>query len=204
MRSRPSPGLPNSPTSGLRNSLSVYNPIAPWPRGAATKGTIVYDSVYGNTELVARMLAQVLEEEGHSAEVVRAKDALRRPVTGDILFLGSPTRLGTMTGRMRKVVSRLDPEAWGGRSVAAFDTGMQGIIDEDGASAAAKMHDIARSRGVRVHTPVLKVGVVSIRGPLSPRWEDMVRAYVREVLSSAAGREGQAGRHDTRSHGKPS
>ena len=150
------------------------------------------------------MFALVLEEEGHSAEVVRAKDALRRPVTGDILFLGSPTRFGTMTGRMKKVVSRLDPGTWSGKSVAAFDTGMQGIIDKDGASAAAKMHDIARSRGVKVHTPVLKVGVVSIKGPLSPRWEDLVRAYVREVITSAEDPERQAGQYDKASHGKPS
>lgn len=150
------------------------------------------------------MLALALEEEGHSAEIVRAKEALRRPVTGDLLFLGSPTRLGTMTGRMKKVVSRLDPQTWSGKSVAAFDTGMQGIIDKGGASAAAKMHDIARSKGVKVHTPVLKVGVVSIKGPLSPRWEDLVRAYVREVLASAEGRERQAGQRDNGSHGKPS
>lgn len=131
------------------------------------------------------MLARALEEAGHSAELVRARDALKRPVSGDVLFLGSPTRFGTMTGRMKKVLRRIDPQVWGSRPVAAFDTGMQGVIDKDGASAAAKMHDIARSRGVRVHTPVLKVGVTTIRGPLSPGWEEAVRAYVMEILASA-------------------
>jgi flavodoxin len=149
------------------------------------RGVIVYDSVYGNTEQVARMLAGAFEAEGHPARLVRAKDALRQPVSGDFLVLGSPTRFGTMTGRMKKVVRSLDPAAWGQRPVAAFDTEMQGIIDKDGASAAAKIHDVARSKGIRVHTPVLKVGVVTIRGPLSPDSEKLIGAYVREFVSVA-------------------
>jgi flavodoxin len=148
------------------------------------RGVIVYDSIYGNTEHVARMLAEAFEAEGHPARLVRAKDALRQPLSGDFLVLGSPTRFGTMTGRMKKVVSRLDPSVWGQRPVAAFDTEMQGIMDKDGASAAAKMHDVARSKGVKVHTPVLKVGVVSIRGPLSPDSQKLIAAYVRELVAA--------------------
>lgn len=151
------------------------------------KGVIIYDSIYGNTELVARMLSKALEAEGHSAQLVRAKDALRIPVSGDLLFLGSPTRVGTMTRRMRKVVRRLDPRTWGQRPVAVFDTEMQDVIEKEGASAAAKMHDLARARGIPVHTPVLKVGVVGIRGPLSSGSDKAVEAYVREVLSSVKG-----------------
>lgn len=150
-----------------------------------TRTAVVYDTVYGNTELVAEIIARTLEAEGHTVRLVRAKDALRGRVEGDLLFLGSPTRIGTMTGRMKKVVRRLDPDLWVRRPVAVFDTEMQGVIDEGGASAAAKMHDIARSKGIKVHTPVLKVGVDGMRGPLSKGSDTAVEAYVREVLHMA-------------------
>lgn len=131
------------------------------------------------------MIARTLEAEGHTVRLVRAKAALKGRVEGDLLFLGSPTRIGTMTGRMKKVVRRLDPDLWGRRPVAVFDTEMQGVIEAGGASAAAKMHDIARSKGINVHTPVLKVGVDGMRGPLSKGSDRAVEAYVKEVLHLA-------------------
>jgi len=148
------------------------------------KAVIVYDSVYGNTELVAKSIAKALEAAGHTPRLVHVRDA-KGGVEGDILMMGSPTRIGTMTGRMKRFLKRMDGGTWGGKPVAAFDTEMQGMIEKDGASAAAKMHDLARKKGVRVHTPVLKVGVSEIRGPLSPGWEAGVEAYVKEFLAAA-------------------
>lgn len=150
-----------------------------------TKGVVVYDSVYGNTELVAKMIADALEARGHSAVLVRAKDALGSAVEGDVLFMGSPTRMGAMTGKMRKFLKRVDAARWSGKPAAAFDTEMQDVIEKDGASAAAKIHDLARSRGIKVYTPVLKVGVTGIKGPLAPGSEEAVGAYVEEFLGSA-------------------
>jgi hypothetical protein len=60
------------------------------------------------------------------------------------------------------------------------------VIDANGASAAAKIHDIARSEGFRVHTPVLKVGVQGIKGPLSSNADEIVAAYVKEFLATLA------------------
>ncbi len=148
------------------------------------KGVIVYDSVYGNTELVAKMIAARLEAEGHSAQLLRVRDALKGRLEGDFMFMGSPTRLGSMTGRMRRFIKGIDWDSWGKRPVAAFDTEMDEVIAKDGASAAAKMHDLARSKGAKVHTPVLKVGVVAVRGPLSPGSEAGIGAYVSEFMSS--------------------
>lgn len=148
------------------------------------KAVIVYDSVFGNTELVAKTIAKTLESSGHSPLLVRARDA-KGGVEGDLLFVGSPTRIGTMTGRMRRFLKRIDSGTWGRRPVAAFDTEMQGVLEDEGASAAAKMHDIARKRGIRVYTPVLKVGVSDVKGPLSPGSEAAVEAYVKEFLAAA-------------------
>jgi len=149
------------------------------------KAVVVYDSVYGNTESVAKSIARHIEASGHTAEVLRAKDAIRANVDGELLVVGSPTRMGTMTGKMKRFLKQMDAAPLKGSTVAAFDTEVQDVIEKNGASAAAKMHDIARSRGLKVHTPVLKVGVTGIRGPLAQGWEASVEAYVVELLRSA-------------------
>ena len=131
---------------------------------------------------MAEEIARALEAEGHSVRLVRAKAALKERLEGDMLFLGSPTRIGSMTGRMKKFLKRMDPGPWRDRPVATFDTEMQDVMEKDGASAAAKMRDIARSRGLTVHLPVLKVGVAGVKGPLSPGSERAVDAHVSEFL----------------------
>ncbi len=162
------------------------------------KGIIVYDSVYGNTELAAKRIAESLEAEGHSAEVIHVKEAGRHRTEGDILFIGSPTRMGGMTRGARRFVKGFDKAYWGTRPVAAFDTEMVEVIQKEGASAAAKIHDLARTRGVKVFSPVLKVGVTGIRGPLADGADEVIGAYVKEFVASmrspdAAGPTGVAG-----------
>lgn len=149
------------------------------------KCVVVYDSVYGNTELVAKGIAECFEAEGHSAMLLRAKDARKESLEGDMLFIGSPTRIGTMTGRTKRFIKGMDWGAWGKKPVATFDTEIQDVIAKGGAGAAAKMHDLAKSKGANVHTPVLKVGVTGIRGPLSPESGKSIEAYVKEFLESA-------------------
>lgn len=146
------------------------------------KAVIVYDSVYGNTETVAKMISKSLESMGHVAELVRAKDAAKATPEGDVIIFGSPTRMGTMTGKMKRFLKKMDAGPWESKAAATFDTEVQDVIDKDGASAAAKMHDMVRAKGLKVHTPVLKVGVTGIRGPLSAGWESDVEAYVAEFL----------------------
>lgn len=157
------------------------------------KAVIVYDSVYGNTASVADMISKSMESMGHSVELVRAKDAAHSHLDGDVLIVGSPTRMGTMTGRMKRFLKKMDADPWTGKYAAAFDTEVQEVIEKNGASAAAKMHDVLRAKGLRVHTPVLKVGVTGIRGPLSAGADAVVEAYVAELLKWAGATAGSAG-----------
>lgn len=148
---------------------------------------VVYDSAYGNTRGVAELIGERLRARGHDAQVLHARDAAKVETDFDMLFVGSPTRMGTMTRKTRRFLRKLDVGRWGQRLVVAFDTEMAEVIRDNGASAAAKIHDLARSRGMRVHTPVLKVGVKGMRGPLADDAGETVEAYVAEVLAAAAG-----------------
>lgn len=148
----------------------------------------MYDSVYGNTELVAKAIAEALEAAGHHARTVRVKEALKARLDGDMLFVGSPTRIGTMTTRVRNFLRHMDVDPWLGKPVAVFDTEAEEFVEGSGATAASKMHDLAQSRGLSVHTPVLKVGVSGVKGPLSTGYNTVVEAYVREFLRAAGSR----------------
>jgi len=101
------------------------------------------------------------------------------------MFVGSPTRIGSMTRRTRKFLEGMDWAPWGKKPVAVFDTELEEVIEKDGASAASKMHDLAKSKGARVHTPVLKVGVTGTKGPLSADSDRVIEAYVKEFLTNA-------------------
>ncbi len=134
---------------------------------------------------MAKTIARTLEAAGHLVRLTRVKDALKTQAEGDILFVGSPTRIGTMTGRTRKLLEHMDVGPWRGKPVVAFDTEAQELLKGSGGGAAAKIHDLAVSRGLTVHTPVLRVGVSRIKGPLSTGSEGLVEAYVKEFLRSA-------------------
>lgn len=84
------------------------------------KAMIVYDSAYGNTEQIARAVAQGI---GTGAEVVRAGSVQPGQWAGlDLLIVGSPTQkfrpLPSVTNLL-KVISR---SSLNGVRVAAFDT----------------------------------------------------------------------------------
>lgn len=147
------------------------------------KCLVVYDSVYGNTKRVAESIADVLGRSGHAVQVLEVRDAIKSKLDADLMFIGSPTRMGDMTRKTRRFLKGIGAASWGQRPVAAFDTEMAEVIRNNGASAAAKIYDLARSKGMRVHTPVLKIGVTGMKGPLSPDAGAMIEAYVAEVLA---------------------
>ena len=134
---------------------------------------------------MAKAIARTLEAAGHPVRLMRVKDALKTQAEGDTLFVGSPTRIGTMTGRTWKLLKNMDVGPWRGKPVVAFDTEAQELLKGSGGGAAARIHDLAVSRGLTVHTPVLRVGVSGIKGPLSTGSEGLVEAYVKEFLRSA-------------------
>ncbi|MBK6870097.1 MAG: flavodoxin family protein [Kineosporiaceae bacterium] len=83
---------------------------------------VVYDSAYGNTEVVATAIADVLRS---SHEVVLYRVDLAAPealVPGDVLVVGSPTQGGRATPALDRFLAHLPDSVLEGLSVATFDT----------------------------------------------------------------------------------
>jgi len=84
------------------------------------KAMVVYDSLYGNTEKLARAIGGAI---GDEARVVRAGDvSLSELESVDLLVVGSPTQGGRPTKATQDLLNKVSESAVRGVKVAAFDT----------------------------------------------------------------------------------
>ena len=157
------------------------------------KAVIAVDSIFGNTRLVGEALKEELEKAGTEVEFVNLRTDFRVPSDGDLLLIGSPTRVAKMTGRSKKFVRKLDTKAWSGKTVVTFDTHMPLPDDPDERrkkmkwvepGAAGKLSDLVAKRGLKVHSPPLRCRVSDMKGPLMPGELDRAREYARQILAS--------------------
>ena len=88
------------------------------------KGIVLFDSVYGNTEKVARAIGEVLAQAG-DVQVLPVTELKSEHLTGlDLLVVGSPTQaFGPIQGT-KEFLKRLTGKQLHGGKVAAFDTRM--------------------------------------------------------------------------------
>ncbi|MBC7234314.1 MAG: flavodoxin family protein [Chloroflexi bacterium] len=86
------------------------------------KVLIIYDSVFGNTEQVARAMGEALRAQAE-VDVLRVGDVKPEHLTGlDALLVGSPTRAFRPTPETTKLLNGIPREGLKGVKVAAFDT----------------------------------------------------------------------------------
>jgi len=83
---------------------------------------VVYDSVFGNTEKVAREIGKALET-GGNVQTLRVTEVKMDQLSGlELLVVGSPTRGFRPTEGITGFLKRLPEEPLKGLKVAAFDT----------------------------------------------------------------------------------
>lgn len=158
------------------------------------KGTVVYDSYYGNTRQVAEAIADELRAEGHEAEVRSIRERHRTEPDGDVLFLGSPVRMGAVTGRAKRYVKNLDADYWNSRPLVVFTTTLN--LPDDASeekrqaqekydrAAGRKLRDLARSRGLMAVEQHLWAEVAGMKGPLTEEAIPKTKQFTRDVLES--------------------
>jgi len=84
------------------------------------KTLVVYDSVHGNTEKIAKAIGDAITGE---VQVLRAGEVNSSELkTFDLLFVGGPTHGGRPTQAIRDLLDKVPGNALQGTNVAAFDT----------------------------------------------------------------------------------
>ncbi len=152
---------------------------------------IVYDSVYGNTEAIARAIGEAL---GGRAEVVRAGAHAAAGLQGlDVLLVGSPTQGGRPTAAVKEFIERVPAHGLYGVGVGAFDTrfstagrnpAMRLLLRTTG-YAAPRIAKALEAKGGRLVAPPEGFIVADKEGPLRPGELERARAWA-DALTGVA------------------
>jgi flavodoxin len=119
------------------------------------RGFVIYDSVFGNTEKIARAIAAAIQ-----AQAIPVGDVDADQLRGlDLLVVGSPTRKFSPTENIRKFLNSLPQNHLAGVKTAAFDTRidletidsrvLQFVVDKGGYAARAIASKLEKKGGRR-------------------------------------------------------
>jgi len=111
------------------------------------KALVVYDSVYGNTEKIARAIGEALAPSGE-VKIVRASEANPAALASiDLLIVGAPTQAGKPTLAVQEFLGKILANALKNIRVASFDTRVKVFIAKLFGYAAGRIADSLKAKG---------------------------------------------------------
>ena len=153
------------------------------------KALIVYDSVYGNTEKIARAIAGAITP-SDGAKILRAGEANPSELASiDLLIVGSPTHGGRPTPAIREFLSRIPANALKNVGVTSFDTrfqakdkgvGMRILLGVVG-YAAGRITDSLKGKGGYLAAPPEGFIVEDNEGPLKEGELERAASWAKEI-----------------------
>lgn len=156
------------------------------------KSLVVYDSVFGNTEQIARAIAGVLASAGE-VKATRVSDFDRHDLEGvELLVVGSPTRAFRATPATMEFVKALPSGALANARVAAFDTRVDVakvgsrfltlMVKLFGYAAEPITNGLVRRGGLRAATPE-GFYVSDKEGPVAEGERERAEGWARSLTS---------------------
>jgi flavodoxin I len=143
------------------------------------KVLVVYDSVYGNTEKIAKAIGGAIDAE---VRVIRASEA---DPTGlgpiNALIVGSPTQGGRATQPIRDFLAKVPAAALKGVKVAAFDTRYAGRFVKVFGFAADKIASSLEAKEGSLISPPAAFFVTGKKGPLKEGELERAASWAKEI-----------------------
>jgi flavodoxin len=157
------------------------------------KTLVIYDSVFGNTEKIARAIAESLGSRA-SVEILRADQVVPEQLTGiDLLVLGSPTRGFRPTEAVAGLLNRIRSKTFKGVNVAAFDTRLKAdelnsaglrFLVKTGGYAARRIADKLKKAGGNLIAPPEGFYVEDTEGPLKAGELERAAGWAASILDT--------------------
>ena len=146
------------------------------------KALMVYDSVYGNTEKVARAIAEAITPPDE-VKVLRASEANPSELTSiDLILVGSPTHGGRPTPAVQDLINKV-PKLQG-INVAAFYTRATTKLARVFGYAAGRIAGyLKRKGGVLIASPE-GFFVTGTNGPLKEGELERAEDWVKGIIES--------------------
>ncbi|MFW6115892.1 MAG: flavodoxin family protein [Chloroflexota bacterium] len=154
---------------------------------------VVYDSLYGNTERIARAIGDALvDKAGDKARVVRPGGMDADDVEAvDLLVIGSPTHGGRPTEAIQGLLDGLEGTLPADTRVAAFDTRMATRLVAIFGYAARRIGRALEEAGGTLVAPPEGFVVKGKEGPLKDGELERAADWAKGLLGSSSG-EGEA------------
>lgn len=145
------------------------------------KTVIVYDSVHGNTEKIARAIGDAIAGE---VQVLRVGAVNPADLTFDLLIVGSPTHGGRPTPAIQDLLNKLPLGALKGTNVAGFDTRIPAKWVAIFGYAAGRIAGRLKRMGGTLIVPAQGFFVNGTEGPLKEGELERAAAWAKEIAKS--------------------
>lgn len=154
---------------------------------------VIYDSVFGNTEQIARSIGKALSSK-MEVETIKVSDARLEQLEGiEVLIVGSPTRAFHPTPAINQFLKRIPGQGLKGVGTAAFDTGI--ALDDVDSSvgrffikrfgyAAKKIASKLSKKGGKTAVPPEGFFVEGNEGPLKAGELDRAAVWANQIMAS--------------------
>lgn len=152
----------------------------------------VYDSVFGNTEKIARAIGDAIGSQG-TTETLPVGQVTADKMRGlDVLVVGSPTRSLRPTEAVAKFLGQLPKDYLRGIRVAAFDTrwalenidsGFLRVVVGKGGYAANAIGRMLKKKGGLLAVPPEGFLVTGIEGPLKEGETERAAEWARQIIA---------------------
>ncbi len=151
------------------------------------KALIVYDSLYGNTEKIARAIAAAITPSS-DVKVLRVSEVAPSELGSiDLLIVGSPTQNGKPTKAIQEFLSKIPANALKNIRVASFDTRywyIKKIIAKLFGYAAGPIADSLKAQGGYQAAPPEGFIVEGKEGPLKQGELERAAGWAKGILES--------------------
>ncbi|MBM3129430.1 MAG: flavodoxin family protein [Chloroflexi bacterium] len=151
---------------------------------------VVYDSVFGNTEKIARAMGDALG----NVETLSVSQVSAETIRGrDVLIVGSPTRGFRPTEGISKLLNALPKNHLAGVRVAAFDTRIVletinskvfRLLVDKGGYAASHIAQSLEKKGGKLIAPPEGFFVTGEQGPLKDGELERAARWAKQIVSS--------------------
>jgi len=148
------------------------------------KALIIYDSVYGNTEKIARAIAEAITPFGE-VKVLRAGEANPSELAStDLLIVGSPTQGGRPTPAIQDLLNKVTKLSLQGINVVAFDTRIPTKLVGVFGYAAGRIADNLKGKGGTLILSPEGFFVKGNEGPLKEGELERAAGWAKGILQS--------------------
>ncbi|MGD9116504.1 MAG: flavodoxin family protein [Dehalococcoidia bacterium] len=145
------------------------------------RALVVYDSMYGNTEEIAKAIGGAIEGE---VSILRAGEVGPPELENiGLIVVGSPTQGGRPTEGVRDLLKRVTKAEINGLNAAAFDTRVTSRVAKIFGYAAGKIAGGLKKKGANLIVEPEGFFVEGTEGPLSEGELERAAAWAKQLKS---------------------